>query len=159
MISSNRHWPRWVHASIAKHFETILGNQLHLYVEGEKRQTENQENYCELRIDGPDSNQLSPKLFKLNVTIDALIVNIKSDKNSHIHLDFVGLVLTTFTNAITVYRYGTGLDDDQTELGCLKLMPDASKDKVQVTRLGQTVPAELLQETSIEASYEMLISI
>lgn len=163
-IAPNKHWVRWTIQSIAQHFRDVLGGDLFLHLEGDSRDTEGKENYCELRITGPDINQLSPKLFKLCVTIDALVVNIKSDKNIFIFDANVGLVTTAFTNAIRVFKYGTGPDDspdanNPLELGCLKQFPDPSRDEVQVTRFGQRKPNVRLQEATIEASYEMLLSI
>jgi hypothetical protein len=163
-IAPNKNWVRWTVQSIAQHFRTVLGDDLFLYLEGDSRDTEGRENYCELRITGPDINQMSPKLFKLSVTIDVLVVNIKSDKNIFIFDGNVGLVTTAFTNSIQVFKYGSGPEDgpdaeNPSELGCLKLFPDPSRDMVQVTRFGQRKPNVRLQEATIEAGYEMLLSL
>lgn len=154
----NPNWQRWTWASIAKHFETILGVSLKLYVEGEPRETEGLQNYCELRIDGPHCNPLSPKLYKLDLVIDALVVNIKGPGNMYEYHDAVGLVSTCFTN-ITILKYGTGNQDDQSELGCLKLCPNASEDKIMISRFGQRNPNVPLQEATVEACFEMLLSV
>lgn len=163
-IAPDKNWVRWTVQSLAQHFRDTLGTALYLYLEGDTRDTEGQENYCELRLTGPDINQLSPKLFKLTVLIDALVVNIKSDKEIFIFDQSIGLVTTCFTNAITVYKYGNGPDDspdpnNPLELGCLKQAPNPSSDRVIVTRFGQRNPAIRLQEATIEAGYEMLLSI
>jgi hypothetical protein len=159
-IAANKNWVRWTVQSIAQHFRDVLGDDLFLYLEGDSRDTEGRENYCELRITGPDINQMSPRLFKLSVTIDVLVVNIKSDKNIFIFDANTGLVTTAFTNSIRVLKYGTGPDDSpETELGCLKQFPDPSREMVQVTRFGQRKPNVRLQEATIEAGYEMLLSI
>jgi hypothetical protein len=163
-IAPNRNWVRWTIQSIAQHFRTVLGSDLFLYLEGDSRDTEGRENYCELRITGPDINQMSPNLFKLTVTIDVLVVNIKSDKNIFLFDGNIGLVTTAFTNAIRVFKYGTGTEDspdanNPLELGCLKLLPDPSREEVQVTRFGQRKPNMRLQEATIEAGYEMLLSL
>lgn len=158
MSSPNKNWQRWVIASIAKHFETKFGGEIHLYMENEDRQTEGQEHYCELRVDGPSCDQLSPTTYRLDLTIDALVVSIKSSRNGYTHEDKIGLVSSAFTTGIPVFRYGIGVDDDQTELGCLQLLPDVGKDKIVVTRFGQTVPYLRLQEATIEAEYRMLVT-
>jgi hypothetical protein len=138
---------------------------LFLYLEGDSRDTEGRENYCELRITGPDINQMSPKSVQADrYVIDVLVVNIKSDKNIFIFDGNIGLVTAAFTNSITVFKYGTGSEDNPDannplELGCLKLFPDPSRDRVQVTRFGQRKPNVRLQEATIEAGYEMLLSL
>lgn len=167
-IAPDPNWVRWTNASIAYHFKTTLAGltpSLFFYLEGDSRDTEGKENYCELRITGPDINQLSPKLFKLTVLIDVLVVNLKSSKNIQIFDQNIGFVTACFTNAITVYKAGNGPDDspdptnNPVELGCLKFHPEVGRDRVIVTRFGQRNPAIKLQEATIEAGYEMLLSI
>ena len=155
MIPIDPSWIRYINASISKHFKTLLTPTLFLYIEGQPRETIGQQNYVELRFHGPHCNRLSPTTFKLYVTINCLIVSIKdSQTNVYNHDDHIGLVLSAFTNAITIFKYG----GDQTELGCMKLAPDVTKDIIEISRYGQTVPSMQLQEATIEASYEMLIS-
>ncbi len=160
----NKNWPRWIKSSIAQHFRTALSGALVLYLEGEHRNTEGSENYCELRIDGPHDNKLSPSLHKISLVIDVLVVGIQSDKNIYIHDDFIGLLSAAFTGSITIYKYGLGVDDSPdpehpSELGCLKLLPDVSEEKIIVTRFGQSDPTLKMQRASIEAGYEMLLEV
>lgn len=158
-IVANQNWPRWVNASVTKWFKGIYGESLYSFAEGEDRTTEGKQTYCEIRMNGPSCNLLSPNLFKLTIMIDVLVVAIRDPQNMYSMDIAIGIALQAFTNAIPIYKYGSGSGDDGTELCCMKLTPDVGKDRVEITRFGQSNPAIRLQESTIQTSYESLLSI
>lgn len=151
--------PRWVNASIATHFSTLVNGELFQYTEGEERETEDQHDYFELRLDGPYINEVSKGLYQVDCTINALVCSIKNDENIYTLDDNIGIVLKGFTKAIQVFQLNatTAVDGDGDPLppifeGCLVLQTP-----VGVTRFGQIRSDERLMQAQVEASYRMLI--
>lgn len=158
-MNIDENWPRWIRASIAKHFQTVLTGRVSMYLEGDvPLNGNNLDNYVELRIDGPDLSILSPKLSKLIVVVDALVVNLKSTNNIYIFDQNIGITMTAFTRAIQVLKYGNGPNDDMSEAFCLKQTPDVNNDRVILTRFGQINPDIRIQQTSLECTYEAHVS-
>ncbi len=54
MDATGKHqaWVRWIHASINTHFQNNKGS-LPMYIEGDERTLQDENEFYELRIDGP----------------------------------------------------------------------------------------------------------
>ncbi len=159
MTAADPNWPRWITTSIYKYFYGKLHGDVSVYLEGQNRQTEGQKSYVEIRYNGPTVDRLTPRTFKLYVSINILVVYIKATEDNLYSFDnIIGLVTTAFPNAFQVMRYGDGTQDDQLEVGCLKQKPEPGKDMIEVMRYGQADPNIRMVEATIEASYEMLLT-
>ena len=151
--SPNPKWDRWIFASIAKHFETTVP-ALFLYVEGAPRKTNDQEDFFEVRVDGPFYTQRTRGEWYVRVEINCLLSTTLGDKkNYQTHRVNAGLVVAGFTHVITVLKYGPDVEDDESQLGCLQI--DNADDKIITSHFGQIEPDVELQQATIEAHYEM----
>lgn len=158
MINSN--WPRWILASTATHFQTVCSD-LHLFVEGDVRDTDKYPNYYELRVDGPYIDELSSNTYAVDCTINTLVCAVKNDSNIYTLEDNIGKVLKGFTNSFTVYQLGDTelLDGNGDPLppiveGCMVIQPNSA---ISVTKFGQIRSDLRLMQAQVEASYRMLI--
>lgn len=119
----NVDWPRWIKASIVKHFLPFFGDR-NLLVDGERRLAMQPNDRYELHFDGPDVSIKTLHEYQLGIMVNLLIVSV-SNENDIYKLDRMkGTGLSPFTRSIAVKRYGSGANDDQTQIGCLTLKSD-----------------------------------
>ena len=149
----NANWGRWIYASVCQHFEANRGT-LRMFLEGEHRETQNLQQFFELRMDGPFYQQFQKGYWKLIVEVNAIITVGKSDKDFHnIHLQ-TDFVTSMFTNIINTFRYGKEIQDDDTFLGCLQAEDGRRKD-LHVSHYGQLQPADDVLQAGVERHYTM----
>jgi hypothetical protein len=158
-MSINEHWNRWILASVGKHFDTETGD-LHLYMsEGQHRRTEEEEDFIELRLDGPHFAEVSKGAWNVDLAVNILVSTVMDDVNWQGHVTNVGVVQSAFTT-IEVYKFGTitGVDD-QTLLGCLKVVNDAGREPLVTRNFGQLGPAVKVQQSTVEGHFELDLSV
>jgi len=145
----NKHWPRWVKSSIAKHFQTSLPSEVKLVVEGESDHPD--VTRYELRIDGPNISETTKGRFTLTVYINLLVQVEMTQSDLYAFDRILGEGLPCFTTSIPIYKYGSGVDDNGELLGCFDQITS-----VITERYDQESPKGL-QCGTIEASYNLLI--
>jgi len=154
---SNINWPRWIFASISKHFQNIAdANDLYMHIEGVERSTNKQNKWIELRVDGPNIIELSKNYFRLDIEINILLSIDLDHEDFHKSQKFAGILANAMTD-ICIYRYGDGVDDDDSFLGILTLKQDAG-DVIRINNLGETMVDVQIVHGTIEGSYEMFLS-
>jgi len=149
-------WGRWCYASICQHFEANRGS-LHMFLEGEHRQTQDHQQFFELRVDGPFYTQFQKGWWRLIVEVNAIVTVAKSDKDFHAIRRVTDAVASIFTNDIEVYKYGSGPLDDNTFIECLHAM-DGFRRKLQISHFGQLQSSDDILMASIERHYKMVIA-
>jgi len=143
----NSSWPKWLVASIAKHFhDNLLPNKM--YLEGDERGPEEQLDIFELRLTGPDVENRIKNQFILTIEVNLLVKVIKSDDIYKLQ-KFKGIGLSCFTN-IPAFKFGQEPEDDQSEFGCILV-----SNQIEVTDFGDiSVPVDI-QHATIEATYTL----
>jgi hypothetical protein len=150
----NTNWSRWIFASICKHFDAHK-DSLTMFIEHQLRDTRLIKDFIELRMDGPRFLQASKDYWEITVEINVLIQSTLDDKDYHRIERSIGIVVNAFTN-IYVLRLGNGVSDDQSLLGCLKLIQNAGKrEYLQVYRLGQVDKTNKIVQAVVEGHYRM----
>lgn len=144
---------RWLIASIHDHFATNISD-LHIYFEGYERDTRNKSSYVEIRENGPNLQEESKDNYYIYIEINGLVQSVEIDSDRHIVYADTGKVAKAFTKTIPVYRYGDRIVDDQSFLGCLKLI-QANNDNLRITQHGRIAPNTPIQQATVEAGYEM----
>ena len=159
MGQPNKHWDRWILASVSEHFdaEVVVKESIKMFVEGQFRDTNVDKEFFELRIDGPFTRETQKNQWRLVVEINCLVTTTMTDKDFHRPRKHVGSVSTGFHHCIKVFKFGDGLDDDQTLLGVLHLR-GPTDDRVLTTHFGQIDPQSEIHQTTIEGHYEMELS-
>ena len=148
--------PRWIHASIANHFNTYRMS-LPLFLEEQVR--EDQElvgEFMELRIDGPIVRQYSPTQFEITLEINVLLQVVKKPTDMFHVQRQVGVVIAAFHPCIDVREYGEGQPDPPTLVGTLVLQTHGRRNMgIVVSNFGQINPTERLHHVTIEGKYVM----
>lgn len=143
----NVNWPRWITASIYKHFDDNKST-LEMYAEGDQPQREPERNRFEVRITGPDIAEKTKGHFHLTCIIDVFVISVSNEADIYDPERNIGIVANIFSTMIPVYEYGDG----DAFLACLQRI----EDPIRITRFpkaaGETNP---LQRTSIESTYRI----
>jgi len=153
----NEHWPRWIFASITKHFDAYKGSYP-MYIEGQNRNDRTEDDLFEVRVDGPYFTEVSKGYWHIVVEVSILVQSAIKDGGFHDIHKMVGKMASAF-QPIRVFRYGTGSDDDGTQLGCLQLIADLSRrERIEISHFGQLQPALRITQATVEGHYGMQIT-
>jgi hypothetical protein len=148
------HWPRWIVASVARHFDARRQGLL-MFIEGENHE-ENVADYVELRVDGPFILELSRGYFKLIVEVNVFVISARNDEDLYKIYRDCGTVAAAFTGSIDVFKLGDGVDDDQSLLGCLVLIRSGDqREALRVSHFGQISAVTPILRSSVEGHYHM----
>ena len=151
MGTPNSNWPKWLKASIYSHFDDRKGSY-HLSLEGQlPKDTTEKSSWAELRVDGPYVSELSKDYWRLYVEINVLISAQQSPDNLYAYDTMLGHFLSIFESSINVYKYG---GDDESLVGCLNMLVE-TRQFLQVSQFGQIEPDNHLQQSVVEAHYQM----
>lgn len=157
-MASDPNWPRWLFASVSKHFLDRRGD-LAFYIEGQERTVPAPSELLEFRMDGPYETEINKNYWKLFIEVSILIQSTKDGADFHKIHRHCGQVAAAFTS-IPVYKYGDGVDDDQSMFGCLTLVQDIGKrERIQINHFGQIAPDVQLMQSSVEGHFEMFLDI
>lgn len=152
-------WIRWIKASFATHFTNIITvqNNLPCYLLGHDINKDTLVSFAEIRLDGPHEQQLAGVTWYLEAYANIRVVTMLDDKDFYGEEKNVGIVATAFTNSICVYKYGTGVDDDQSILGTLQLIT-TGKQAIIITNWGQILTSINAFQTTVEGHYRMYLT-
>lgn len=138
-------WPRWIQASINKHFADGLVSVLTLLLPGQHRDDDDDSDRAELRIDGPHLREVTAGDWRARVDVNVYLVHAYNNSNIYVLQDNIGTIIQLFGD-IQVYDYGIGTDN----VGCLQL------DSEIITRqTGQPKPDIKIERAFVDASYKM----
>jgi len=155
-MSINKNWSRWIFASVSMHFDAQR-QDIPLHIEGQPRDIkQDQTGWFELRLDGPYYTESSRKLWDIYVEVNVLILAAMLDTDTHRIRRLAGIVESAFTN-ISVFRYGDGIEDDKSYLGCLRLLQD-NNNRVKTNHFGQVEPNLNQEQASVEGHYTMTLN-
>jgi hypothetical protein len=110
--------------------------------------------YGEFRLEGPYFRQVNAVEQQYDIVINILVhtgINVTDSDEIERAL---GSFASIYQSVIPVYRYGNGIGDDQTFVGCLQLLVTKG-DEVKVSRFGQANPDTRLAQASIDGNYRM----
>lgn len=147
----NPNWPRWIMASAARHFKTCNTNY---FVEGFERDTNGKSEWVEFRLDGPYIKETNKGQWTLNIEINLMVVVNASPKKVYRIEEIKGDVISLFLDCLDIYKLGETEPDDQTLLGCMKLI-QRGRDRVIATNFGVVKPDIRQMQSSIEGHYQM----
>ena len=156
MSQINPNWDRWIFASVSNHFNTLaIAVPLPLFIEGQHRDTREIKDFFELRLDGPRMTEVSANNWQIRIEINCLVQSAMDETNYHRIRQNTGVVAAMFTG-IGIFKYGDGLDDDQSQIGCMILLQDKrGRDFLEISHFGQIEPATKLLQSTVEGHYEM----
>lgn len=153
MSKANTNWPRWIFASVSKHFyDYSQVHELDLFIEGQTRQPSTDSDYTEFRFDGPSMQEISNRYWSINMEVNILIVSFINEEDFHKIHRSIGLVSGAFT-CIPIMTYG---DDPTVQIGVMDTVQQG-RDRILITQFGQVAADSRMLQATVEASYNMKI--
>jgi len=153
----NANLPRWLMSSLAKHFKTVADTiPLNYYVEGidDVEITDFQTDSALFKMDGPVVHQGSAIDEWYDIELIILLTDIvQSGENPYEIYRWAGIFESSLINdALSIFRFGTGVEDDGTLIGCLT--PDTRlRNNVRVVNYGQTDKDLHIRQMSVNGRF------
>lgn len=159
-MAYDHNWPRWIQASVSKHF--ILACNAESYpvlAEGlDERQTSFMEepNRIEVRVTGPFISERSKDYWHFEVMANILIHSHMqgSTPNAYLGTIMTGHMAQAASEPISIFKYGSGVDDDQSLIGCLTLKR-GDDDSIKVYNFGEIDKVNRLRQFAVDVGLEM----
>jgi hypothetical protein len=126
-----------------------------IFIEGTHKGLPTQTELLEFRMDGPQTRQPNRGSFVLEFEINILVRSYMDDDDFHKMRRNQGKVVAFLAKNHCIYRYGDGPDDDDTLLGTLQLKNRRKNHPVRVNNFGQIEPQYRIEESTVEALYEI----
>ena len=156
-MSINQHWGRWIFSSICKHVDDNKGT-LALFIEGQERDSTVDKDHMELRIDGPYFTEQSKHYWKLVVEVNILVQGVIDDSDFHKMQKYAGKAAYILSMPIDIKKYGSGVEDDDSSIGCLQRIDDMlDRERLVISHFGKVEPASAIEQSTVEAHYEMFL--
>ena len=150
----NQNLPRWIIASVSKHFDDRRQG-IPMFIEGQIRDTRTEKDFIELRIDGPYYTEVSKGFWNVYIEINVLIQAAQDQADYHRIYRSAGIVAAAFEHAISIFKFGDGVGDDDSLIGCMHLLGDKEKrERIQISHFGQVEPETGIFQSTVEAHYE-----
>lgn len=152
----NKNWPRWLYASMSKHFATAITG-IPFITEGEDQAKQRLKDYVEFRMNGPVCTEISKGFWRLEVVVNLLFVCKRTDKQTYQIYQNSGVGVAAFLKAIPMSRFGTNTEEDtQDHLGCM-VRKTHNGDEVEVINLGQVGADVFEMQSMVQGYYCMLL--
>lgn len=149
----NSNWERWINSSVAKYIKGICDtNNVSLFVEGSPRNTEELQDWVELRIDGPSWHGATKDEWVAHLEINILILSKMNQVDNSRLLKNIGLMRTALSQTIPVLKLGKEVQDDQSHITCL-ILKNTGKESLEVNQLGQVTENTQLQRATVDGMF------
>lgn len=143
----NPNWSRWIFASLTNHFDG-LRQSFPFYIEGQNRE-DTISSFAEFRSNGPYFNEVSKNYWNVSLLAAIIIQIVSNDIDIHRLERTIGIFASAFSPYIDLFKYGDGVDDDQSKFGCLYI-----DSPIRIDKFGQTRVAVPVVQASLEAEYK-----
>lgn len=154
-VQGNPDWDRWIFATMSGDFAQQFDTDYQVFVEGTHRGLPDDTELVEFRLDGPHQKQPSKGYFILECEINILCRSYMDDDDFHKMRRLVGKVKSWLGQDHCIYRYGDGLNDDDSLLGTLQLKNRGPRNTVRVNHFGQVDHQYRIEEATVAASFEI----
>ena len=139
--------------SCIKQFYSALLAVEHTHVEGTKRETQDKAKWFELRVDGPVFNEQSHRQFICKVDVN-IACSVVGEDDAYALDRLSGKAASLFSYSIECKKYGTGVGDDDSVIGCLSLIP-GPKETIAIANFGLVRFDTELYQSTVEGHYRM----
>lgn len=153
---------RWIFASVATHFATTAsGLSLPYWVDGVDERDEDtmRVDHVECRVTGPFTKEVSNGYYKVDVGINFLFTKQMglAGADAYDIVRWTGKFHSVMLDPVPIYKYGPGVSDDDSLIGCLVVKKDRNE-AVRIFHFGQIGKEDRLKQAEADALYGMDIT-
>ena len=154
---------RWVFASIAVYFKGVAdGLSLPFFVEGvdERESDTMEEDHVELRISGPFIREVSHGVWRTWTDINILLTGrmLMSQEDAYGIARWGGEFEQAMTDRIPIYKFGSGVGDDDSLIGCLTHRKGKAE-SIRLLHFGQISRTDRVRQAMVDGRYEMYLKV
>jgi len=154
-MSMNQHWARWCFASLNKQFEDNKGTLTLISSTEDSDLINESDDFVEYTFTGPLAIENAKGEWTLFFDISFLVQATIDDKDFQKMLRLAGIIETAFIDEIGAFKYGDTAADDDTKIGCLRLVPGSGGTLITTKHLGRVSKDIKLQHTLVEGRYRI----
>ncbi len=148
---------RWIFQSVAKHFQSVAnGISLPYFVEGIDERSEDtmRVSHVELRVTGPEVKEVSKGYYKAKLIINFLFTKNMDEASADAFdlIQWTGVFAHEMLEPIPVYRKGTGPQDDDSLVGCIRVH-EGRNEAVRIWHFGQLDKDTRVRQSEVDAVY------
>lgn len=150
---------RWIFQSVASHFKSVAdGISLLYYVEGIDERSGDilQADHVELRVTGPTLKEWYKDWFDVQAVINFLFTKNMDIASADAFdlIQWTGVFAEEMTKPIPIYKKGTGVEDDGTLIGCLRV-DKGRNEAVRIYHFGQLDKDTRIRQSEVDAVFQM----
>lgn len=150
---------RWIFASIAFHFKSVAsGLSLPYLVEGidERNDDTMRADHVECRVTGPFIKETSNNWFMVDVGVNFLLTKQMAIAGADAYdiVRWTGKFQSVMLEPIPIYKYGPGVGDDDSLIGCL-IVKKNRNEAVRIYHFGEISKDDRLRQSEVDALYGM----
>ncbi len=162
-MALSRHMARWIRQSAYKYFDSLdrvdsslkiesdnIQGKVPMYFEGLKRDG-TPHTVIELRLDGPDTIELSRGYFRLDIEVNHIISVVQDEQDQFAYDKVKGIAAVQHAD-FSIFSLGSGPDDLKEFLFCMKLRQDLPEPVVCID-YGVVNEKTRLSQGSVTAKY------
>lgn len=159
----NQNWARWIIASIAVYFKTVIDTlSIPLLCDGldEREHANMHHSHAELRISGPFVKELSKDYWRIHIDINILLTYLMKSTEDNVYdlQTWCGVIQESMDGPINIYKYGGEAGDDASYIGCLR----SRMGKFEANRVfhfGQISKVDRVRQSMIDGRYMMELTV
>jgi|SRR6516164_3271025 hypothetical protein len=155
-MPGNQDWVRWIWASVSKWFDDRKQGTV-LYLDGFDIDQVPPKDCAELRMNGPFMINPSRNYWHMDIEINILLQITPDNEDAHKLWRYAGIYINAMAGEIPVYKYGDGIQDDQSLLGCLRIRPEKGEEIV-LANFGRVDPDIEQFRSGLSAFYRLEIT-
>lgn len=150
---------RWIFQSLASHFKSVAeGISLPYFVEGidERSADTMRESHVELRVTGPDIKEVANGQYNIKCVVNFLFTKNMDEviADAFDLIQWTGVFSNEMLEPIPIYKKGTGVEDDGTLVGCIRV-PERKSEAVRIYHFGQLDKDTRVRMSEVDAVYGM----
>jgi hypothetical protein len=158
---SMKHLARWTFASLAQHFNDLaVANSIPIFIEGihERDDALMTVSHVELRISGPFVKQVDSSRYTVDAIVNVMFMELMDMKGDAYQIvKWGGVFQDAFLSPLPVYKYGDGVDDDDSLIGCLRHKKNP-RDQVKLFHFGQSDKTDRVRQSELDGLFDMMVS-
>jgi hypothetical protein len=149
-------------SSIAVYFKTVADAlSLTYFVEGvDERESDTMRvEHVELRVNGPFIREVSRNYWRVHIDVNILLMDYMdmSTENAYDINQWGGEFLAAMMEPIPIYRLGTGLNDDDSLVGCLTQRTGFAE-PARLIHFGQISKEDRIRQAAVDGRFEMYLT-
>lgn len=158
-MAYNENWPRWMQSSVAKHYKdaatAMSWASLVEEIESRSNAFINSPQRLEIRQNGPFAKELSSNYWNFELDVHVLLTShLGGSVGNAYDITTASGKIAAASVSIPVFKYGTGVDDDQSQIGCFTLRRGKTE-SIKIYHFGEIDKVNRVIQMAVDVRFEL----